>query len=352
MTDEFKTPAMAVPHYSNPALRPGLRERIGCSGLAMVLGLLLMGSFMLNGLLGLGLLGAVANQSQDTYMETLVDGKAEAEEKLVVVAVQGLIMESMGRGPGTVSNVTAMLKKIRKDKSVKGVLLFIDSPGGGVTASDRIYHELKRFREETELPIVSLFGDVSASGGYYIAMASDHIMCHRTSLTGSIGVISQFYNFSEAMDKLGLKVNTIKSLNSEGKESFKDIGSPYRPMRPEEKILFQTIITDMWERFTEVVAEGRSGKLTLEEIRELADGRVYTGTMALEKKLVDSLGYREDAYAKLRELAQAPEAKVVSYKKQPTLEDLFKLSSQPPSLDLLGSFTETSPRFLYLWSGH
>ncbi len=353
MTDDTTTPVMAVPYYRNPALNPSWRDRVGCTGLAMLLAVLLMGSFMLNGLLGLGLIGAVANKSDQLYEEKLVDGKAEAEEKLVIVSVQGLIMESMGHGPGTVSQVTAQLKKIREDKSVKGVLLYIDSPGGGVTASDRIYHEFKRFREETKLPIVSLFGDVSASGGYYIAMASDHVMCHRTSLTGSIGVISQFYNFSDAMHKLGLKVNTIKSLNAEGTQSFKDMGYPYRPMRPEEEALFQAIITDMWNRFTEVVAQGREGQLTLDEVRELADGRVYTGPMALEKKLVDSLGYREDAYAKLRELANAPDAKIVSYKKQPTLQDLFKLTSDPPALStLLGPFTESSPRFLYLWSGH
>ena len=344
-------PTMAMPLNLNP---PSWREQIGCSGLAIFLAGFLILSVFANMILGLGLLGAVADPLNEgsSYQEKLVDGDSLAEEKLVIVPIQGLIMESMGKGPGSVSQVTQMLKKIRKDDSVKGVLLFIDSPGGGVTASDRIYHELKLFKEETKLPIVSLFGDVSASGGYYVAMASDHIMAHRTSITGSIGVISQFYNFSEAMDKLGLQVNTVKSLNNLGKESYKDIGSPYRPMRPDERKLLQGLITDMWNRFTEVVSEGRKGKLTLEEIQQLADGRVFTGPMALEKKLIDSLGYRQDAYKKLRELAEAPKAKIVRYKRQPTFEELFTLTAPGTPTDLLSQFTRSAPRFLYLWSGH
>lgn len=346
-----------LPQMSLP-LRSGdddaTRARFGCSGPALVLAVLLLLSVLLNGLLGLGLLGAAAGGGDpaSNYQEILVDGKAEQKDKIVIVPIEGMIMETMGTGRGSVTSVITMLKKIEKDESVKGILLFVDSPGGGVTASDRIYHELARFRQESKLPMVSLFGDVAASGGYYVAMATDHIIAHRTSITGSIGVISQFYNFHEAMQKLGLKVNTIKSLNNQGEQSFKDMGSPYRPMRPEEEELFQNLITDMWNRFTEVVAEGRQGKLTLEEVRSLADGRIFTGPEALEKKLIDQVGYREDAYAKIRELAQAPEAKIVRYQRNPGLAELLRADSQPTDLSLLSNFTQRCPRFLYLWSGH
>jgi protease-4 len=261
----------------------------------------------------------------------------------------------MGAGPGTVSQVKNTLKLLKEDDSVVGVLLVLDTPGGGVTASDRIYHDLSVFKKESKLPIHSIFLDVSASGGYYIAMASDHITAHPTTVTGSIGVISKFYNFSQAMDKVGVSVNVVKSLNSEGEVSFKDIGSPYRPMRPEERELLQGLITEMWDQFTEVVATGREGKLTPEEVRKLADGRVFTGEQALQLKLVDSVGYTEDAYAKIREAAGHQEAKIVAYRKEPGLAELLGFSAQAhePALETLSVAKEVLSHhsgFLYLWT--
>ncbi len=286
-----------------------------------------------------------------SLQEKLVDGKAKKDDKIVVIPIHGLIMESMGAGPGSVSSLIAALKQAEKDDHIKAIILDIDSPGGGVTASDKMYHELVRFKQKKKVPVVSLFHDVAASGGYYVAMASDHIIAHETTITGSIGVIAKFPNFAEGMDKIGVKMNTIKSLNSQGKQSFKDMGSPYRPMRDQEKELFQNLITEMWTRFTEVVSTGRSKHLTLTQVQELADGRIFTGPQALQRKLIDSVGYRQDAYAKARELAQAPEAKIVRYQKQPSLRDLIKLEAEPTGLSWLQQFTSEAPRFLYLWTG-
>ena len=293
---------------------------------------------------------AASGKSASKMQEHLIDGEPEAEKKIVIIPIKGLIMESMGAGPGTVSQVASMLKAIKKDENVVGVLLEIDTPGGGVTASDRIYHDLVKFKEETKLPMESVFLDVAASGGYYVAMASDKITAHPTTITGSIGVISKFYNFTDVMEKVGVSVNVVKSLNSEGKVSFKDIGSPYRPMRPEERKLLQGLVTEMWERFTEVVVEGRKGKLEAPQIRKLADGRVFTGAQALELKLIDAIGYKEDVYASIREASKHPNAKIVTYKKEPGLKELLGFSLAQ-GLEPLSVGSATAKKILGDYSG-
>lgn len=307
-------------------------------------------------LLGIGIAGSGADSSSSKGLrEVLVDGDETASKKIAVIPIQGVIMESMGQGPGTVSMVKKTLEAVKEDKSVVGVLLVIDTPGGGVTASDRIYHDLLAFKKESGLPIHSVFLDVAASGGYYVAMASDHITAHPTTVTGSIGVISKFFNLTQAMDKVGVSMNVIKSLNEKGEVSFKDIGSPYRPMRPEEKELLQALITEMWERFTEVVAAGREGKLSAEEVRKLADGRVFTGRQALELKLVDAVGYTEDAFREIRKAAKEESAKIVSFRKEPGLVELLGLPSaiQHPAdgkLATVRDILNEQSGFLYLWT--
>jgi protease-4 len=299
--------------------------------------------------------GGPSQSGPKALKETLIDGESDASKKIAVVTVQGLIMESMGAGPGTVSSVSKALKAIEDDENVVGVLLAIDTPGGGVTASDRIYHDLEQFKERTKLPVHAMFYDVAASGGYYVAMAADHITAHPTSITGSIGVISKFYNVSEAMGKVGVSVNVIKSLNSKGEVSFKDMGSPFRPMSPQEKALLQTLITEMWDRFTSVVIAGREGKMKPERVKELADGRVFTGEQALKAGLIDAVGYKEDAYKTIREAAKAPDAKIVAYVKEPGLKEMLGLagSVHPPSTSLAAhaaGLLNDQASFLYLWN--
>jgi protease IV len=321
-------------------------------------------SVFANGILGLVALGSAAGSGighsvyLDGYKSTLVDGKADSDDFIAIVPVQGVIMEAPtedSAGKGSLSRMTKLLAQLEKQDNLKGILLLIDSPGGGVTTSDLMHHELKRFKEKKKVPVLALFQDVAASGGYYVAMTADHVMAHRTSVTGSIGVISHFFNMTDLMNKVGVKMNTVKSLNSAGKESFKDIGSPYRPMRPEEQKLIQEMITSMWNRFVDVVAEGRKGKLSREEVAALADGRIFAGPAALEKKLIDSVGYPEEAYAKIRELAKSTDAKVLRFSKEKDWDDLFQAQSnlKIPGAQaverLLGEGPES--RFLYLWDG-
>lgn len=335
---------------------PPRRKTPASVWIAVLLALALAFSLLVNLFLGLSVAAQEAGGVSD-FEEVLVDGERHQAEKVVVIPIHGIIMEE-GDGPGSrhlVTDIRKILRSLREDDDVKAVVLDIDSPGGGVTASDQIYHELHRFRKETGIPIVALFGDVAASGGYYVAMASDHVMAHTTSITGSIGVISQFPMVKELMDKIGVEITTIKSLDDEGKPSFKDIGSPFRQMTPAERQLFQGLVTEMWMRFTSVVAEGRKGKLTLEQVRELADGRVFTGEQALKLKLVDSLGYTEDAFTRARDLGKAPEAKVIRLQHRSSFLDLLSVSASSASAPDLLRFLERSgrsgPRVMYLWSG-
>lgn len=323
------------------------------SCLLWVILLMLVGSLGLNFLLMLTTAALAHGETGEVegYEEVVMDGeRGDSDDRIVVIPVTGMIMDIPEKG--MVAELERLLRQLKKNEHIKAIVIDVDSPGGGVTASDTIYHDLLKYKTEQKLKTVALFGDVAASGGYYVAMSADHIIAHETSITGSIGVISRFYNVKELMDKVGVSVKTIKSLNEQGLESFKDIGSPYRAMRPAEEKLLQGLITEMWGRFTRVVADGRKGHLTLKEVEKLADGRVFTGPQALKAKLIDSLGYREDAYAMARKLCQSEKAVVVQYKKKSTgLGELLDLGVTSQVEQLVADFPGQGPRFMYLWTG-
>lgn len=314
--------------------------------LACLLSLGLAGSLLGNLVLGIALAGASTEEVRG-FTPRLVDGKADTKEFIAIIPIQGMIIEppSDNPGKGSYGELDALLRQLDKKEDLKGLLLVIDSPGGGVTASDRMYDALRRFKKRKNIPVVAIFEDVAASGGYYVAMAADHIIAHPTSVTGSIGVIARFYNVQELAEKVGFKVNVVKSLNDKGKESFKDMGSPFREMRPEERALMQGLITEMWERFTSVVTAGREGKMTREDIRRLADGRVFTGEQARKLKLVDEVGYTPEAYATIRERCGNKDAKIMRFVPEKSWQDLFSANAEKiaPKLEL------PPARIMYLW---
>jgi len=210
---------------------------------------------------------------------------ASVGEKVALIEVVGTIEKS--------DDIVRQLKKYEDDNSVKALVLRIESPGGGVAASQEIYEQLLRFRERDKAIVVSM-GSIAASGGYYIACAADTILANPGSLTGSIGVIFSFFEFQNLMNKVGVKLEVVKS----GK--LKDIGNPSRELTSEERAMLQSVIDDTYEQFTGVVAERRS--LELEYVLKLADGSVFTGKQAVENGLVDKLGTLEDAIATAGEM--------------------------------------------------
>ena len=207
--------------------------------------------------------------------ETVVSGSGE---KIAVVELKGTIVSS--------EEIVRQLKRHRENRSVKAILLRIDSPGGGVVASQEMYEEVKKTRDSGK-PVVVSMGSLAASGGYYVACGASRIVANRGTLTGSIGVIAEFLQLQQALGKLGVEVRTIKA----GK--LKDAGSPVRPMTGADEQYFQGLMDDVHRQFIGVVESER--KLRHEELVPLADGRVFTGEQALSLHLVDTLGTYEDA---------------------------------------------------------
>lgn len=209
-------------------------------------------------------------------------GLDDGRETIAMVEVVGAIMDS--------KEIVRQLSNYRRDDDIKAIILRIDSPGGAVAPSQEIYDEVLRVRADNK-KIYASMGSLAASGGYYIAAATDRIYANPGTLTGSIGVIMAFSNAEKLMEKIGLEPEVIKS----GK--FKDVGSPARKMLPHERKYLQTVVDDVHQQFIEAVAKGRN--MSNKEARKLADGRVFTGRQALKLKMVDELGGLEDVITQL-----------------------------------------------------
>lgn len=256
--------------------------------------------------------------------EVFVSGENSASNKIAVIDVKGIIANvEPGFGSGSVANpdiICAQIARAAEDNSVKAVILRLDTPGGEVTASDIIYHAIREFSVTTHKPIVASMGSITASGGVYVAVASDFIIANRLTTTGSIGVIAQAYNYEELMKKIGLKSEVFKS------GPMKDLLNGARPTTEEEKEIVQNFIDEVYGDFVRIVAERRP-KLSEELIRTtpIGDGRIYSGRQALKYGLIDQLGYFKDAVEKAAELASLKNGryKVIEYKRSFNLADFF-----------------------------
>ncbi|MBI4062024.1 MAG: signal peptide peptidase SppA [Elusimicrobia bacterium] len=243
------------------------------------------------------------------------------------------------------------IEQLAETKGVKAIVLDINSPGGSVGAVQEIYARIQRVKKEKKIPFVALFGDVSASGGYYLGAACDKIVAHPGTLTGSIGVIFSVSNLEGLFAKVGYKADPIKS------GRHKDIGSPARPMTPEERKILQSLIDDAYGQFVQAVADGR--KMTVEQVKPLADGRIYSGNQALALNLVDQLGDSEDATKLAAQLGGIKDEKPRVRRDAEKLNDIFELLETRARLTLgLGAAGVTLsagsaiPRgLLYAWSG-
>jgi protease-4 len=235
-----------------------------------IVGIIIAGSFML--FIAFSVL-LVVGLSQTDGVEFSGFG-----DKVGIVDLKGPIRSS--------ETVVKQLRQFGEDNSVPAIVLRVDSPGGGVSASQEIYNEVLRVRDKGKMVVVSM-GSVAASGGLYVAVAADHVVANPGSLTGSIGVIMQFPTAQRLFDKIGLQYETIKS------GEFKDVGNISRDMTDAEAAALQTVIDDTYEQFIEAVADGRG--LALDSVRQFADGRIFTGRQAVGLGLVDELGDLEDA---------------------------------------------------------
>ncbi|CUS35645.1 signal peptide peptidase SppA [Candidatus Nitrospira nitrificans] len=243
------------------------------------------------------------------------------DDRIALIRVEGVILDSQ--------TTVGELKRFSENPSIKAIVIRIDSPGGGVVPSQEIYDAVKRVRSKNNKAVIASMGSVAASGGYYIAAATDRIVANPGTLTGSIGVIMETANVEGLLQKIGVAGVVIKS----GK--YKDIGSPLRKMSAEERGLLQAVMDDVHKQFIEAVAEGRS--LELPAAQALADGRIFTGRQAKEAKLVDELGDLEDAIQLAAEVAGIEgEPKVIEPRRRFSLREVLdsKLSMLFPKLDV------------------
>ncbi|MBI5966251.1 MAG: signal peptide peptidase SppA [Deltaproteobacteria bacterium] len=252
-------------------------------------------------------------------------------EKIAVIEIKGVILDPQP--------IIEKLIKFRKNDKVKAIVLRIDSPGGGVGPAQEIHGEIKKVQREKKV-VVSM-GSVAASGGYYIACGADKILANPGSITGSIGVIVESLNVEELLRKIGLRSMVIKS----GKH--KDIASPLREMTEEEKKLLQGVLDSVHEQFIRAVAEGR--KLPLEKVRELADGRIFSGDQAQALGLVDGLGNLQDTIAVAAKMAGIKGEPEVIYPEKKKFS-LLELLLQEMVLKFWESVGENFPQLYFLYT--
>ncbi len=317
------------------------------SVLKFIWGLFTFFSVLANVFFFLVLVGIIAYfvSGQSSVMNEEVIIESHAGQKIVVVNINGILYDQQAE------SVKQQLKQAKKDKSVKAVIVQINSPGGTISASDQINYEIRKFRNETHLPVIAFMQGTAASGGYYCAVACQEIIAEPTTITGSIGVISEYFVLQDLLEeKLGVLPVIIKS----GQK--KDWPSSFRkPTETELQYINDRLIAPAIDKFKNVVAEGRKHALTPEDVNNLADGSIYFAPEAKTVKLIDNIGYLDDAVKRVKSLADLKNARVVRYRKPFSLSDILSYRTEAQNLlkfdrDALHELTR--PQFLYLWGNY
>ncbi|MDR4435029.1 signal peptide peptidase SppA [Bacillus tequilensis] len=296
-------------------------------------------------------LTSLTDESQE---KTLENGSLSS--KIAVLEVSGTIQDNgdssslLGSDGYNHKTFLKNLERAKEDKTVKGIVLKVNSPGGGVYESAEIHKKLEEIKKETKKPIYVSMGSMAASGGYYISTAADKIFATPETLTGSLGVIMESVNYSKLADKLGISFETIKS------GAHKDIMSPAREMTKEEKNIMQTMVDNSYEGFVDVISEGRG--MSKAEVKKIADGRVYDGRQAKKLNLVDELGFYDDTISAMKkDHKNLKNASVISYEESFGLGSLFSMGankmfkSEIDFLNMREILSQSgSPRMMYLYA--
>ncbi len=289
--------------------------------------------------------------------EKVLEG--EGKPKILLVDLDGVISfkdETDGlklkSRPSKVSFFREALLKAEADSDIAGVIVRINSPGGTVSASDTIYHEIMRFKEKRRIPVHAYIMELGASGGYYVAAASDRIIASPTAIAGSIGVIAMKFNIEGLLSKIGVSDETYKS------GPKKDFWSPFRPSTAEEKKMLQDIIDKLYARFVEVVYANRKKLLTEGEVRTLADGRILTAGEALDARLIDEVAYLDETIDAMKKTLNIGKARVITYIRPRTFtSNIYSEMPQtgPQVINLISINAEelslfSGAQFMYLWN--
>jgi protease IV len=292
--------------------------------------------------------------AEQPFTEEVIDEGNELK-KIVILDVNGVIQDTGETGSflqGSGYNHQDFMKKlnyIKEDDSVKGVIIKVNTPGGGVVESAEIHDKLAEIHEKSKKPVYISMGSMAASGGYYIATAAKKIYASPETMTGSLGVIMEGINYEGLADKYGVDFVTIKS----GKH--KDIMSPTRKMTEEERQILQSMINNSYEGFVKVISEGRN--LPVDQVKKIADGRVYDGRQAKELNLIDGFGYLDDVVQQMKTQEKLKGAQVVRYSDSLGLGSLFTMQAKKlmgENVEMAGLMkllsTPNSPRLMYLYA--
>ncbi len=292
---------------------------------------------------------------QEKGLEEKVIKPSQAKDKILFLPIRGFIGDEPRKGGvpflgGKTDQVHLLEQEFQKaslDPHIKAVILRIDSPGGTVTASDRLYHRIREFRKKTGIPVVAFFGDLGASGAYYAAMGSDEVWARPTSVVGSIGVMIANLGFEGLMKKVGVSDRTIAS----GPE--KEMGSPLRKMTPEDRKIFEGLVQDFYQKFLDVVEKNR--RIDEKSLSVLADGRVFTASQAKRAHLIDHIGYRSDLVMSVKQKLGLSHVKLVRYQETGGgSPPLFGMTAGGWSAlsegSLIALIRSLGPTPLYLWT--
>jgi len=306
----------------------------------IITGLSMLGNVMLFlMLIGVGIVAFAGRGEKKFTEEVIEDGPRSA--KIAIVSIDGVIDEQQAQ------EVYWQLKTAREDKSVKGVIIRVNSPGGTISGSDQIHNEIMKYRDDTNRPAVAFMQGVAASGGYYSSVACNEIIAEPTAITGSIGVIMEYLVLQQLLeDKLGINPIVVKA------GSKKDWPNPFQmPTDEQLQYMQQRIIDPAYDRFVKIVVDGRSS-LTEADVRRLADGSIYWADKALEEKLIDGIGYLTDAIDKTKLLAGVKKAQVVEYRKPFSIADMLSAKTNLSlKIDRRTLYEVAVPQALYLWTG-
>ena len=305
-------------------------------------GITLILSVLANIALFLMLIGLVAVflAGQESMLTEEVIQPGPRTCKIAIITIEGIIDGEKSQ------DIYAQLSKARDDRLVKGLIIRVNSPGGTISASDQICNEIRKYRQNEGKPVVAFMQGVAASGGYYVSVACDEIVAEPTVITGSIGVIAGHFVLQQLLEeKLGIQPAVFKS----GEK--KDWPSPFQPVTEQQREYIQDkLINPAYNRFVQVVVEGRDS-LTIDDVKRLADGSIYCAEEALKEKLIDEIGYLDEAVERIKVLAEIEKAHLVEYQRPFSFSDLIRSqSTSMPKFDSSTLYELSTLQVLYLWT--
>ena len=285
----------------------------------------------------------INSQSKNEYFEEILQ-PGDKNNRVALIPLNGVI-NGWGNediGDGTVYELSTMLTMAEADESIKAVILLVNSPGGGMSASDILHHKLLQFKE-TGKKVVVYIDSLCASGGYYISAPADYIIASPTALIGSIGVIMEHIEVTGLLEKIGVVVDPIKSSES------KDIGSPFKKMTKEEREYFDSLLDKYYSRFVDIVAEGRN--LPRKQVIKIANGKVYLAAESLAYGLIDKVDYFQASITEAAKATTVDYPEIITYQKEMSFENLLQMHGKtlfPESLDeFIGATEGTRPKLLF-----